>query len=340
MIYPVNTEYEIFSVGKRRHTLGAVFVLNHKKPLEIGVPPVRPVAEEARRQGALLDLDKHSWPWSLMLVPVMKVDLFELANNHMWRTQFFFRRWTIETKPQSMQIESDSHGMTERGWMQYGFQTYYALLNCGFRMRPTAGTASGVHPVPLGFSRVYVFLPKGFSYDRWIEGLDAGRSFVTTGPMLDIRFNDKPPGHGFNVMPGTPARCRVQGVAESLHRLDRIEVIANGTVVRQIRPKNQPRSAGGFRSPIDISLPLEGSVWIAVRCFEPRPNGRYRFAHTAPVYFDRPGHPVRPRRADVQFLVQRMEEELRRNTGVLDESALNEYREALGLYRRLLEKAR
>jgi len=39
------------------------------------------VAEHARREGALLDLEKHNWPWSIALVPVLKVDLFELANS-------------------------------------------------------------------------------------------------------------------------------------------------------------------------------------------------------------------------------------------------------------------
>ena len=30
------------------------------------------------RKAALLELDKHNWPWSMALVPVMKVDLYEL----------------------------------------------------------------------------------------------------------------------------------------------------------------------------------------------------------------------------------------------------------------------
>ena len=40
---------------------------------------------------------------------------------------------------------------------------------CGL-LRPTAGTASGVHPVPLGFGRVYVHCPAGFSYEAWVRG--------------------------------------------------------------------------------------------------------------------------------------------------------------------------
>ena len=64
----------------------------------------------------------------------------------------------------------------------YSIAGAYALLNCGFRLRPTAGTASGVHPVPLGFGRVYVHLPDGFDYAAWMKGLGAGRSFVTAAP--------------------------------------------------------------------------------------------------------------------------------------------------------------
>ena len=78
-------------MGKQRHTLGAFFVLNHKTPLDLGVPPVGPVARRAHDEGALIELDKHNWPWSMALVPVMPVDLFELSNNHVWQTEFAFR---------------------------------------------------------------------------------------------------------------------------------------------------------------------------------------------------------------------------------------------------------
>ncbi|MEM7397050.1 MAG: hypothetical protein AAF492_32385, partial [Verrucomicrobiota bacterium] len=87
VIWPLNTEYEIFSVAGKQHTLGAVFVLNHREPFKIPAPPVGAIAREARRQNALLDLDKHNWPWSMMLMPIMNVDLFELTNNHIWRSR-------------------------------------------------------------------------------------------------------------------------------------------------------------------------------------------------------------------------------------------------------------
>src|SRR5437870_9803203 len=97
-----------------------------------------------------------------------------------------------------------------REWTLYGFLTSYALLDCGFRLSPAAGTANGVHPVPLGFSRVYVHLPRGFDYEAWLNGLKAGRSFVTTGPMLFATVNGQDAGCVFK----SPFR------AEDKHRFE------------------------------------------------------------------------------------------------------------------------
>jgi len=305
----------------------------------MGAPPVTPIAKAAHKQGALLDLDKHSWPWSLMLVPVMDVDLFELSNNHLWRTNFFYKKFSGQARPTHLDFEIADNGFTENGWMQYGFQMYYTMLNCGFRMRPTAGTASGVHPVPLGFGRVYVNLPDGFSYEKWMSGLDAGRSFVSTGPMLTLKVNGSDVGKTYSQEPDSEYECRLQGTASYWKPISRIEVIVNGDVVETVKPANQ-KEVNAFISPLDLKLKLNGSAWVVVRCFAEAETGRTRFAHTAPVYFDVSGVPVRPKRAAVQYLIRRMEEEVARNQGIMNEACVNEYREALKIYQRLLPTAR
>lgn len=332
VIYPLNTEYEIFTVGDKRHTLGAIFALNQKTVLTDGVPPVRPIAEQVHREGALLELDKHNWPWSMMLVPVMKVDLYELTNNHLWRTEFAFREFGEAWAPYMRVVVDADGGMTEDGWREFTFQNYYALLNCGFRLRPTAGTASGVHPVPLGFGRVYVHLPDGFSYDAWMAGLDAGRSFVTTGPMLVVSANGQPTGTTFPIESGKSARIRLLGWAKSDHPLSRIEIVSSKGVLQAIKPRNQQTSTGAFSTDIDVTLGSDESTWFAIRCFEQLPNGRERFAHTAPIHIDIAGKPLRPRKAEVQYLIDRVRREIERNTGVLTEAALAEFREAFEAY--------
>jgi hypothetical protein len=376
VVYPLNTEYEIFTVDGKQHTLGAIFALNHKRPLAMGVPPVAPVARTVHEQGGLLELDKHNWPWSMMLVPVMQVDLYELANNHMWRTDFHFRRFG-EAPAEYMHVEQDADGLTENGWLDFTLANYYTLLDCGFRLMPTAGTASGVHPVPLGFGRVYVQLPDGFSYDAWMQGLAAGRSFVTTGPMLTATVNGEMPGHTFEQQSTEPVRYHISGTARSATPLVRLEIVSEGQVIRSVEPANKPMQQGGYESPIDVELPIESSTWLAVRCYESSKRGRssfsrpaddgvsddaanervgvsdrlrlnehvgvsdrLRFAHTAPFFIKVPDRPLRPRREETDYLIGLIERQIARNRGILGGEALEEYHQALRRYREIAETAK
>jgi hypothetical protein len=339
VIYPLNTEYEIFSVKGKGHTLGAFFVLNHKSIFQKGVPPVAPIAEKGRLEGGLLELDKHNWPWSTMLVPIMNIDLFELANNHMWRTEFAFSKFG-EAAPEYMKVETNSRGFTEFGWIDYGFKNYYTLLNCGFRLRPTAGTASGVHPVPLGFGRVYVKLKGGFDYEMWMQGLDEGRSFVTTGPMLFVTVNGFDPGQTFIKSNKQTTTCSIEGTTQSAYPLGRIEIVVNGLVAKTIKARNIQMPSGAWSGKINEKIDVSSSCWIAVRCFESRADGRIRFAHTGPFHVEVKGKPLRPRKEEIGFLIRRMQEQIERNEGVLPKEALDEYRQALKIYQKIARSAR
>jgi hypothetical protein len=337
IIHPVNTEYEIFTVNGQRHTLGAVLVLNHRQPLTHPAPPVQLIAEEARRQQALLDLDKHSWNWSLMIIPVMNVDLFELSNNHHWRTQFGFPQWTLEVAPDWPEIERDERGFTERGWTEFGMQTYYALLNCGQRLRVSGGTASGVHPVPLGHGRVYVFTGQDFSFDAWMKNLNAGHSFVTTGPLIDASFDGELPGTTWSrSIPDNT--LDVQAQIDSLHPLKSVELIVNGVTVPVTTAESTRTEQGTWQTTLDVPVRLSGSGWIALRCFENLPNSKVSFAHTNPVFIDVTGYPLTPRRRDAEDFVKRMDEEIARNTGVLPDESVAEYRRARAIYAAALSR--
>ena len=314
-------------------------MLNHQTPLDLGVPPVGPVARRAHGEGALIELDKHNWPWSMALVPVMPVDLFELSNNHVWRAEFAFRDFG-EPPAEYMKVERDERGFTERGWIDFGFQNYYALLDCGFRLRPTAGTASGVHPVPLGFGRVYVRLDGGLDAAAWLRGLDAGRSFVTTGPMLFVTLDGRDPGHRFNQADAAAREYRLEGSAERAVPLERIEVVVNGEVARTLRPANRQTDRGSFESPVEASLPIEGYV-LGRGPLLRGPAGRPRpLRPQRAIPHRRAGKPLRPRKDEVEYLDPpgrgADHAECRRPPG----PALDEYRAALRTYRAIAETAR
>jgi hypothetical protein len=334
--YPRNTEYEIFRTANRSHMLGAFLILNHRSRFERPVFPLADVLRQAREEGALIDLEKHNWPWSIALVPVLKIDLFELGNNHHWQADYAVKNWAVPA-PAWMKL-SGSGTDTERDWTLYGFQTYYALLNFGFALRPTAGSANGVHPVPLGFSRVYVQLDEPFSYEAWMRGLAAGRSFVTTGPMLRAKAAGRWPGATFALAPDArefDLQCQIR----SQEPLESIELIENGEVKQRFEPANRAE-AGGFNNDVATKYRPNGSSWVAWRCIERRPGGRIRFAHTAPWHFTDPGQPLRPRREEAEWILARVREESARSREIAPGSLLEEYARALKIYEGIAATAR
>lgn len=333
VIWPRNTEYEIFTVGAASHTLGALFVLNHKSVLNQGVPPWGKIAEQARREGAILDMDKLDWPFAMTLPDSTGATLYELANNHLWRTEFAFRDWNSAT-PAFLQPPRGGKSGGERDWLHYTLGVYYTLLDAGFRLVPTAGTANGVHPVPAGFSRVYVSLPQGFSYEAWLAGLNAGRSFVTTGPMLLATVNGLPPGATIPAA-GGPAKVKVAGTISSEHPLAFLEVVANGQVISTIMPSNKQTATGARETAFATEVALDSSGWLCVRGFADRPDGRVRFAHTAPWWIEIPNRPLRPRREEKEYLIRRVTDEIARSREKLPPEALAEYTAALTRFEKL-----
>jgi len=192
----------------------------------------------------------------------------------------------------------------------------------------------------LGFGRLYVHLPDGFKYDAWVDGLNRGRSFVTTGPMLFVNINNKEPGHTFHQKAPGQETYHVSGSALSPQPLARIEIVVNGEIAQRPATANHPRDRGGYESLFKSTLEIDQSSWIVVRCFEERANKRLRFAHSSPVHFDVADSPLRPRRRQVDFLIQRIEDQLARSAEVLPEAAMAEYRKALKIYQKIRQTAR
>ena len=69
---------------------------------------------------------------------------------------------------------------------------YFFRLNTGFRLPPSAGSASGVLPNPVGYNRVYVHCGEKLTWEGWFENLRKGRVVVTNGPMMQPRVHCTP----------------------------------------------------------------------------------------------------------------------------------------------------
>ena len=161
-------------------------------------------------------------------------------------------------------------------------ELWYRLLNLGRAVLPMAGSdvMSNLHrTMAPGAARVYVAAGEDASYDAYLDALKAGKSVVTTGPMLDVRIAGAGPG-------GVVEGGRVAWTAEvaSAVPFDRLEVVVNGEVVETRPGLAEPgrQSVGG-----EVELPDAG--WVAVRAVGDRSAGwptmaAYPFAHTAPVW--------------------------------------------------------
>jgi hypothetical protein len=152
--------------------------------------------------------------------------------------------------------------------------------------------------------------------------------------MLFATVNDRDPGERFRQAAG-PAKYRIAGTIVSEEPLAFIEVIQNGIAVRTIMPRNRKTWAGALENSLDTELTLTGSGWLAVRCWEDRVGGRFRWAHSAPWHIEVPGRPLQPRREEKEFLLARMKFEIERSRGVLPPDAQAENERALAIYEKL-----
>jgi predicted TIM-barrel fold metal-dependent hydrolase len=154
------------------------------------------------------------------------------------------------------------------GFVNYVLGLDYRYLNLGFRFALTAGSASGVLQAPVGYNRVYVHMDGPLTAANWFAALRNGESFVTNGPMLFTKFRNR------------GARVEIEIDARSRDPIDRIEAIANGSVVETVRPDTGARN---FQK--TLAVDAANHSWMAVRCWQ-KDVPSIRLAHSMPFYLD------------------------------------------------------
>ncbi len=291
--------------GEDEREGGALLYFGLEQPIDIThstreyPSPMKYIAA-ARRQNpdVWIDIEKPFW-WD---VPIWtangKVDSIGIANNHMCRSQMYeTEAWG---RPRDAKRLPAPRG--NGNWTQ---EIYYHLLNCGLRIPPSAGSASGVLPNPVGYNRVYVHVDGELEYAKWWEGLKAGRSFVTNGPLLICKANGQLPGYVFRSKDGASAKFKLDLELTTLDRVSKIEVIANGHVVSQVElddARTQNTTA---------TVTFRASGWFLVRAITDNPR-TFRFASTAPYYVEIGDNPSRISRKSVQFFLDWLNERSQR----------------------------
>jgi hypothetical protein len=172
---------------------------------------------------------------------------------------------------------------------------WYRLLNCGFRLPAGAGTDAMSNFAslrgPVGLNRVYVRTGATLDHTKWMDGIRAGRTFATNGPLLRLTVNGKEPGADI-ALPLGRHTLTVKVELYSNVPVDHLELVRNGNVVDSIPLSDDRMSAVATRT-----ITVNKSAWVTLRAWsdhaEPPILDAYPFATTSPVYVTVAGLPVR-----------------------------------------------
>jgi putative membrane-bound dehydrogenase-like protein len=164
-----------------------------------------------------------------------------------------------------------------------GLDGWYRILNAGFRF-PATGASDYPMCRWLGDARTYAYHRGRPSFKEWLEAIAAGRSFVTTGPLLLLEVEGEKPGAVLARSGPGPHRLTAKArVRCEVTPVTSLQIIVNGQVVEELHapPGHEKQSWIELEKALELSQPS----WVAARAFSKAPGGSPDAeAHTNPVY--------------------------------------------------------
>ena len=148
------------------------------------------------------------------------------------------------------------------------------------------------HIIP-GQERFYTKVQGPLTYSNWLEGVREGRTFVTTGPLIEFRINGE--DIGSDIALDGPTAVQVTGSADFAPELDALaflELVHNGNVINRF---DRIEDANSIE--FNVSQLVNESSWFALRGYGERLEVntkeaafQFRFrkstshVHSAPIY--------------------------------------------------------
>ncbi len=247
---------------------------------------------------------------------------------------------------------------------------WYHTLNCGYTCRISGETDFPcIYGDRVGLGRGYVKLAKDepLTFDNWVRGIKAGRSYVCDGLSHLLNFEVDGLGVGeeriagrpshLAAVPGDQLKIRVDAAAmlaeqprEDIRnlRLDQkpywhverarieqtrkvpVELIVNGQVVQR-----REIEGDGTINPLTFDFEPQESCWIAVRIL---PS-----SHTNPVFVEIDGKPIRASRRSAQWCLDAVDvcwkQKEPRTRAEEKEAAAAAYERARQAYREILAES-
>ena len=200
-------------------------------------------------------------------------------------------------------ISEDVFGSTSPNNGNYNSEAvihaYYKLLNCGFKLGLAAGTDFPCNELePLGTLLTYVKVSDKLTYDKWIQGIKAGRTVVSRNghnEFIDLKVaGDKIPGDELAFK--GPKNISLSVIWTGSRDLSgTVELVCNGKVIAS----QQANVKAGKPFLFKTSYEIKQSSWICAR----RMDDKGHELHTAPVYIIINKKPIRTNPEDAQYFI-------------------------------------
>ena len=162
---------------------------------------------------------------------------------------------------------------------------WYRLLNLGYRIPAGAGTDAMANYAslrgPVGMNRVFIELTGETTPQKLHDGLKAGRTFVSNGPLIGLAVAGKLPGDEIKL--AGPGKLDYHASLRSLVPVDHFEVVLNGRVIA-----SHPLDGARTQADVSGSIEVAESGWVVLRAWneqaDPRVPDIYPYASTSPIY--------------------------------------------------------
>ena len=277
MADPSGRRLVVVGTENRQNMLGHLALLGAHRPT---VPPASGGPPEGRMAGALDVLladwaDRCRAAGGLVVAAHFPLPYAEIAAD------------IVAGKIDALETQALAPGLDDPSVLEW-----YRFLNLGYRLPSVAGTDKMSTEVPVGAVRAYVHLltDEPLTFESWAAAVRAGRTFVTSGPVLELAVDGHEPGDVIRLRSG--GRLEVSARARAAQPvITDLELVVNGRVVAAA-------SAGAAVTELALRerVDIPAGAWIAARS---RSGNEIRSAfatsmaaHTSPVYVEVEDRPL------------------------------------------------
>jgi len=232
---------------------------------------------------------------------------------------------------------------------------YYHMLDLGIPLTATAGSdfpwcgQDHGHGPPertsrIGNARFYTLINGPLTYQTWRKAVQAGHTFVSSGPILDLSATT---ADHRKAIPGDRLDLkRTDTLTVTVHAyghagqvpLSALELVSHGSVIGRVTSSDTGQSAAHLSLEVPFGA-IQRGQWLAARCYA----GPGQAAHTTPIYVTVEGGSFHnpetaPRYVDLcEKYLKEIEQEL---TGPRPETELQAWKYRDGLQARIAEARR